>query len=877
MEFDPTRSMNEEGQEEEPLDYEQGESDPGERLPDADVEEQEEFPAEETGEADIDISHEMVKEAKGDPDPTGQDEEENAEFEKEALEEAPINAEENQPPSEDETAPDESEQAYSPDETPDDVPEETPERATEGSKPLEEDAVDLSDIRRKLSEEEEIIAPPPVEEPLDIEPVDLESLDIDLDIDLDEITHKRELKRKIQEELDGRGAFNYYLISKITTTFFSFLAFFVLLDLAMRVLNLSWVDHEVFIHLVPYLGSDISLGILFLATIISIVNALLHVFDRYHFLLASFVPSGIMIIGLGVGATMASVSTTFQITMIVVAFVLVFICTVLDILAVFNYPTILKEVGRPEMEAFLESLTQIEEVSTKYNERARDLLAQEEEIIRAKDKQIQTMQSEIRRKTEEIVSEEENLRKKEQELNQVTTELDRKTEQLLEEQENLRIREQEMHSRLEREYKAKAQDFLQEEEEKLRVREQELTKLQEEANVKAELYDESQEKLRRKEEELSTLKSELETEIRKRLQEEEKAALAKVAVKKDMERRVERILFPFSAIVGQELMKKALILNAINPEIGGVLIPGQKGTGKSVTVRALAEILPNIEVVQGCRFNCNPEDEENFCDECKAKKERGNLETETRPIKVVDLPLNVTEDRLVGSIDIEKVLSEGVKAFEPGILAEVHRGILYVDEINLLDDYIVDILLDSAAMGVVNVEREGISINHPAEFIIIGSMNPEEGELRPQLLDRLALQVEVKGITDISQRIEIVNSREEFSQDPVEFRKKFESKQNELKERIIRAKEILPDVTTSANILEEIAKLCVDFNVDGHRADIIIERTARANAAFEGRMDVTQADVEVAGLMSLPHRMRLPPSERDEFGPEMINRVMDSY
>ncbi|HEQ79326.1 MAG TPA: magnesium chelatase [Euryarchaeota archaeon] len=336
-------------------------------------------------------------------------------------------------------------------------------------------------------------------------------------------------------------------------------------------------------------------------------------------------------------------------------------------------------------------------------------------------------------------------------------------------------------------------------------------------------------------------------------------------------------MFPFSAIVGQELMKEALILNAINPEIGGVLVPGQKGTGKSVTVRALSEILPDIKVVEGCRFNCDPDDEEHFCDECKVKKESNKMVTVIRPIKVVDLPLNITEDRLVGSIDIEKVLSQGVKAYEPGILADVHRGILYVDEINLLDDYIVDILLDSAAMGMVNVEREGISINHPAKFIIIGSMNPEEGELRPQLLDRLALQVEVTGIQEITQRIEIVNNREGFTDDPVTFRAQFEGKQQELRERIKKAKEILPDVTTSPNILEEIARLCVDFNVDGHRADIIIERTARAAAAYDGRLDVTRQDVEKAALMAFPHRMRLPPSEMEEFGSEMIQRVMDAY
>jgi magnesium chelatase subunit I len=487
------------------------------------------------------------------------------------------------------------------------------------------------------------------------------------------------------------------------------------------------------------------------------------------------------------------------------------------------------------------------------------------------------MQAEISRRERELLAEEENLKAKEKELSDVRSELEAKTNDLLEEQESLRTREREMASRLEREYKERAQDFISEEEEKLKVREQEIMKLQEEANVKADLYDEAQEKLKRKEEELSTLKGELEAEIRQRLQEEEKAALAKAASRKDAERRVERVLFPFSAIVGQEVMKKALILNAINPEIGGVLVPGQKGTGKSVTVRALAEILPDIKVSRDCRYNCDPDDVENLCDECSARHKAGKLDFYTRQTKVVDLPLNITEDRLVGSIDIEKVLSAGVKAFEPGLLAEVHRGILYVDEINLLDDYIVDILLDSAASGMVNVEREGISIVHPAKFIIIGSMNPEEGELRPQLLDRLALQVEITGITDISQRIEIVNHREDFTTSPVKFREKFEPQQKELRDRIKRAKEILPDVTTSPEILEHIARLCVDFNVDGHRADIIIERTARANAAYEGRLDVTRQDVEIAALMAFPHRMRLPPAEMEEFDLPMIKRVMDGY
>jgi magnesium chelatase subunit I len=345
----------------------------------------------------------------------------------------------------------------------------------------------------------------------------------------------------------------------------------------------------------------------------------------------------------------------------------------------------------------------------------------------------------------------------------------------------------------------------------------------------------------------------------------------------DQKTKTKRLLFPFTAIVGQDAMKRALLLNAVNPEIGGVLIRGQKGTGKSVGVRGLTEILPDIDVVQGCRFNCDPKDPSKFCFECTEKQKENKVALEKRPIKVVDLPLNVTEDRIVGSIDLEKVLTAGVRAFEPGIMAEAHRGILYVDEINLLDDYVVDVLLDSAAMGINTVEREGVSISHPARFIIVGSMNPEEGELRPQLLDRIALQVEVKGLSNPDDRIEIIGRQNRFMENPQRMREQYFEEQKKTRDRITRARELLPKVTTPMKILKIIAKICLDFNVDGHRADLIIERTARTNAAFENRTQTTLDDVAYASELALPHRMRKRPFEEEVFSIDMLRQLLKKY
>ncbi len=342
--------------------------------------------------------------------------------------------------------------------------------------------------------------------------------------------------------------------------------------------------------------------------------------------------------------------------------------------------------------------------------------------------------------------------------------------------------------------------------------------------------------------------------------------------------KAQRILFPFPAIVNQKRMKRALILNAVNPDIGGLLIEGQRGTAKSIAVRGLAEVLPPIEVVSDCRFSCDPHEPDKWCWECREKYgEGGEIPVKTRPVNVVDLPLNATEDRVVGTLDVEKILSEGIKSFDEGILADVNRGILYVDEINLLDDYIVDVLLDAAAMGVVTVEREEISLSYPSKFIIVGSMNPEEGALRPQLLDRLALNIKVTGIPDAKERIKIIHRNEEFLKDPHAFRDSYKDKIEDLGGRIVEARERVNDVMISSEMDNVIAKLAVDFEVDGHRADIIIKRTSMTNAAYEGRTEVTTEDIMLAAEMALPHRMRKGPLEEAEFSVERLKRLIRGY
>lgn len=331
--------------------------------------------------------------------------------------------------------------------------------------------------------------------------------------------------------------------------------------------------------------------------------------------------------------------------------------------------------------------------------------------------------------------------------------------------------------------------------------------------------------------------------------------------------RVRRYVLPFTAIVGQEKMKKALILNAINPRIGGLLIRGEKGTGKSTAVRALADLLPEIEVVDGCPFNCNPRNPAEMCDICYEKYSKGiQLPIVKRKVRVVDLPLSATIDRVIGSLDIKKALKEGLKALDPGILAEANRGILYIDEVNLLDDYIADTLLDAAASGVNVVEREGVSVAHPAKFILVGTMNPEEGELRPQLLDRFGLVVEVHAPRNWEERVEIVKTVEEFEADPQAFYKKHEKKLKELRERIIKTQEILPKVEMSESLIRKVAEVCAQLGVSD-RAEITIVRTAKTIAAFDGRTEVTEEDIKEAMEFALPHRMRKRPFEKVQLRP----------
>ncbi len=330
-----------------------------------------------------------------------------------------------------------------------------------------------------------------------------------------------------------------------------------------------------------------------------------------------------------------------------------------------------------------------------------------------------------------------------------------------------------------------------------------------------------------------------------------------------MEAREKRLIFPFSAIVGQEKAKLALLCVAVNPLIGGVLLEGDKGTGKSTLVRALANVLPEIEVVADCPFNCNPEHPLEMCDSCYERYERGeSLPVARRRMRVVDLPLSVTIDRLVGTVDVERFLNEGKKALQPGILAEANRGVLYIDEVNLLDDYMADSLLDAAAMGWNTIEREGISFRHPARFILVGSMNPEEGELRPQILDRFGLCVEVSAPMNPEDRIEIVKRVEEFHEDPIGFYRKFESEEKKLTERIMKARELLPKVEISDDLLKLLAETVINLGIKTSRAEITTIKTAKAIAALNGRRRVSLEDLEKAMELALPHRLRDKPFQK---------------
>ena len=321
-------------------------------------------------------------------------------------------------------------------------------------------------------------------------------------------------------------------------------------------------------------------------------------------------------------------------------------------------------------------------------------------------------------------------------------------------------------------------------------------------------------------------------------------------------------VFPFSAIVGQERMRRALVLNAISPQIGGVLIRGERGTAKSTAARALAALLPPIRTVADCPFNCDPDRPEFMCDTCRSRVAAGEeLPVEVKQTRFVDLPVSATEDRVVGTLDLERAIKHGERHFDPGVLAIANRGLLYVDEVNLLDDHVVDLLLDSAAMGVNVVEREGISFSHPARFILVGTMNPEEGDLRPQLLDRFALCVDIQGILDADARVEILRRRIGFDQDYAAFCDFWCAEENRLTERIIKAQALLRSVTYRENDLYYIARLTSEMDVDGHRADLVILKTALAHAAYEGRTRIRETDILLAAELALPHRLRRTPFE----------------
>ncbi|MET7675038.1 putative cobaltochelatase [Streptomyces seoulensis] len=328
--------------------------------------------------------------------------------------------------------------------------------------------------------------------------------------------------------------------------------------------------------------------------------------------------------------------------------------------------------------------------------------------------------------------------------------------------------------------------------------------------------------------------------------------------------------FPFTAVVGQQDLQLALLLNAVAPNIGGVLVRGEKGTAKSTAVRALAALLPEVEVVAGCRFSCDPAAPDPTCPDGPHTGDGA----EARDARMVELPVGASEDRLVGALDIERALAEGVKAFEPGLLAAANRGILYVDEVNLLHDHLVDVLLDAAAMGASYVEREGVSVRHAARFLLVGTMNPEEGELRPQLLDRFGLTVEVAASREPDQRVEVVRRRLAYDDDPAGFAARWADEERAVRQRIVAARELLPKVRLGDGALKQIAATCAAFQVDGMRADIVMARTATALAAWDGRSDVLAEDVRQAALLALPHRRRRNPFDAPGLDEDKLDQTL---
>jgi magnesium chelatase subunit I len=316
--------------------------------------------------------------------------------------------------------------------------------------------------------------------------------------------------------------------------------------------------------------------------------------------------------------------------------------------------------------------------------------------------------------------------------------------------------------------------------------------------------------------------------------------------------------FPFSAIVGQDEMKLALLVAAVDPGIGGVLVFGDRGTGKSTAVRALAALLPKMRVVAGCRYGCDPEAAE-LCEECRARGAAALAKTRLAPVPVVDMPLGATEDRVVGALDLERALTQGEKSFEPGLLARAHRGFLYIDEVNLLEDHLVDLLLDVAASGENVVEREGLSIRHPARFVLVGSGNPEEGDLRPQLLDRFGLSVEVRTPEDLATRVQVVRRRDEFERDPAAYVEKWQREDNKIRKRILKARAALDSVDVPDAALERAAQLCMALGTAGLRGELTLMRAARALASLEGADVVDDAYLRRIAPSALRHRLRRDP------------------
>jgi Mg-chelatase subunit ChlI len=323
-------------------------------------------------------------------------------------------------------------------------------------------------------------------------------------------------------------------------------------------------------------------------------------------------------------------------------------------------------------------------------------------------------------------------------------------------------------------------------------------------------------------------------------------------------------------------MRRALILNAVDTRIGGVLIRGERGTAKSTASRALAALLPSVKVVDDCRFGCDPDKPATWCTECKERFEgTTKIPSHVRTTSFVNLPVSATEDRVVGTLDIEQAIQKGERHFEPGVLASANRGLLYIDEVNLLDDHVVDVLLDSAAMGVNMVEREGISFTHPARFILVGTMNPEEGELRPQLLDRFALSVDIVGIREARERVMIMERNLAFEQDAETFRKKWLPREEELSHQIELGRELVGQVTHTSRDLLSIAALTASLNVDGHRADLVILKAARAQAAFEGRTKINDHDIALAAELALPHRIKRTPFQQAEMTTEQLQERIE--